>query len=153
MPRLEELKLIQTNIQSLSGVETLLDLRFLNVAYAPELESLNALLGHDLQLRELDLGKTKKIQSYNPISSLSYLRLLRLSDCPPMQNLKWMAGMKRLDFFAFMGTDVTDGDLSPLLSLPELRYVGTADRRHYNYKMATLNALLTQRHATSGKVD
>ena len=149
MPRLEELKLIQTTINSLSGVETLEDLRFLKVAYAPKLESLDAFLGHDLQVRELTLEKTKKIESYDPILSLSYLRLLRLSDCPPMQNLKWIVGMKRLDFFAFVDTDVKDGDLSPLLSLPELRYVGTADRRHYNYKMGALNELLTQRHAHS----
>lgn len=147
MTRLEELKLIQTTIHSLSGVETLEDLRFLKVAYAPKLESLDAFLGHDLQVRKLDLDKTKRIESYNPILSLSYLRLLRLSDCPPIQNLKWMVGMKRLDFFAFVGTDVTDGDLSPLLSLPELRYVGTVDRRHYNYKMGALNELLTRRHA------
>jgi hypothetical protein len=147
MTRLEELEITQTTINSLSGVETLEDLRFLKVAYAPKLESLNALEGHNLQLRELDLRKAKKIASYNPIASLSYLRLLRLSDCAPMQNLKWLAGMKRLDFFAFVDTDVADGNLAPLLGLPELRYVGTADRRHYNYKMAALNELLAQRHA------
>jgi hypothetical protein len=145
MPRLEDLKIIQTNIASLSGVETLEDLRFLKVGYAPKLKTLDALASHDLQLRELDLVKVKKIESYDPIASLRYLRLLRLSDCVPMRNLKWLEGMPRLDFFAFVDTDVVDGDLSPLLNLPALRYVGTMNRRHYNYTSERLNELLNQR--------
>src|SRR5262249_5415866 len=105
MTRLEELNVIQTNITSLAGVQTLEDLRFLEVGYAPKLTSLDALAGHDLQLRELSLIKAKKIKSYDPIASLRYLRLLRLSDCAPLRNLRWMAGMKRLDSFAFVDTD------------------------------------------------
>lgn len=150
MPRLEELQIMQTTIASLAGVETLEDLRFLTIGYAAKLESLQALEGNDLQLRELDLRKAKKIASYQPIAALRYLRLLRLSETPAMPNLKWLAGMKRLDFFAFVDTDVADGDLAPLLDLPELRYVGTADRRHYNYKMAALNELLARRHQRTG---
>jgi hypothetical protein len=146
MTRLEELKIIQTNVTSLSGVETLEDLRFLKVGYAPKLKTLDALASPDWQLRELDLAKAKKTESYNPIASLRYLRRLRLSTCAPMRNLKWMEGMERLDFFAFVDTDVVDGDLSPLLRLPALRYVGTMARRHYNYTGERLNELLNQRN-------
>ena len=56
--------------------------------------------------------------------------------------------MNRLDFFAFVDTEVQDGDLSPLLELPELRYVGTMDRRSYNYKMNALNEMLAHRQLT-----
>lgn len=155
MPRLEDLSVIQTNITSLAGVESLEDLRFLKVAYAPKLKSLDALKDGDLQIRELDLGKAKKIESYNPIAALRYLRLLRLGGCAPMPNVKWLAGLNRLDFFAFVETEVKDGDLSPLLELPELRYVGTMDRRNYNYKMHALNDLLMRRHtqATAKRSD
>lgn len=149
MTRLEELSLIQTNITSLSGVETLEDLRFLTIAYAPKLKSLSALADHNMQIRELDLGKVKNIGSYNPIASLKYLRLLRVSSCAPMRDLKWMTGMKRLDFFSFVDTNVVDGNLSPLLHLAALRYVGTMDRRHYNYTMDRLNELLNQRNSAN----
>ena len=42
-------------------------------------------------------------------------------------------------------TNVADNDLSPLLQLPKLRYVGTMDKRSYNYKCDALNKLLAQR--------
>jgi hypothetical protein len=53
--------------------------------------------------------------------------------------------MRRLDFFSFVDTNVLDGDLSPLLDLPKLRYVGTMDKRNYSHKMAEFNELLAQR--------
>ncbi len=64
----------------------------------------------------------------------------------PMPNLKWTEGMSYLDFFSFVETNVVDGDLSPLLQLPSLRYVGTMDKKHHNYyKCDAINALLNQR--------
>jgi len=62
-----------------------------------------------------------------------------------MPDLQWTRGMNRLDQFSFVETNVEDGDLSPLLDLPRLRYVGTMDKKHYNYKFAKLNELLDER--------
>jgi hypothetical protein len=53
--------------------------------------------------------------------------------------------MNRLDQFSFVETNVEDGDLSPLLELPMLRYVGTMGKKHYNYKFEQINALLDER--------
>lgn len=53
--------------------------------------------------------------------------------------------MEQLDFFSFVETNVEDGDLSPLLNIPSLRYVGTSDKKHYNYKFTAINELLSQR--------
>ena len=142
IPRLEWLAITQTNIASLAGVEMLEDLRYLEVAYAPKLELLDALAFAEIGIRELSLGKAKKISSYRPIASISQLRRLKLSDCASMANLKWVAGMNRLDFFSFVETNVVDGDLTPLLSLPKLQYVGTMDKKHYNYKCNRLNEVL-----------
>jgi len=47
--------------------------------------------------------------------------------------------------FSFVETNVEDGDLSPLLELPTLRYVGTMDRKRYNYRFEELNKILEQR--------
>ncbi len=142
--RLESLELVQTNIKTLAAVATLEDLRYLEVAYAPKLESLSALAIGGSGIRELSLAKAKKIEAYDPIASIGHLRRLKLSSCAPMQNLKWSAGLAKLDFFSFVETNVVDGDLSPLLSLPKLRYVGTMDKKHYNYKMQRLNEVLNQ---------
>jgi hypothetical protein len=62
-----------------------------------------------------------------------------------MPDLTWTEGMNRLDLFSFVETNVEDGDLSPLLDLPMLRYVGTMDKKHYNYKFNRINELLDER--------
>ncbi|MBN2021847.1 MAG: hypothetical protein JW809_03560 [Pirellulales bacterium] len=148
--RLELLRLTQTNINSLVGAETLEDLRYFDVAYAPKLETLEVLASGALGIRELGIEKAKRVASYKPISSLKRLRRLMLSSCAPMPNLKWMSGLNHLDFFSFVETTVEDGDLSPLLDLPELRYVGTFDKRNYNYKSNELMDLLKERRSMAG---
>lgn len=143
--RLERLQLTQTGIASLAGLETLEDLRYFEVAYAPKLESLDVLTSDRIEIRELSFEKAKKITCYEPIAALRRLRRLKLSYGAPMPDLKWTKGMDQLDFFSFVETNVEDGDLSPLLQLPKLRYVGTSDKKHYNYKFATINEVLGQR--------
>ncbi len=145
LTRLERLHLTQTTITSLAGLDTLEDLRYFEIAYASKLESLDVFANGTLRLRELEIVKAKKIRSYLPIASLPRLRRLRISECAPMPNLKWTEGMSYLDFFSFVETNVVDGDLSPLLQLPSLRYVGTMDKKHHNYKCDAINALLNQR--------
>lgn len=143
--RLEWLRLTQTSIASLAGLETLEDLRYFDVSHAPKLESLDALRADGLEMRELSFSKAKKIASYEPIAALRRLRRLRLSSCAPMPDLKWTKGMDRLDSFSFVETEVQDGDLAPLLELPALRYAGTMNKKSYNYTMDAINEILGQR--------
>jgi hypothetical protein len=143
--RLEWLELTQAGITSLAGLETLEDLRYLQVAYAAKLESLDVFATAPMELRELGIRNSKKITSYAPIASLQRLRRLWLSSCAPMPSLNWTKGLSQLDLFSFVETNVENGDLSPLLLLPKLRYAGTMDKKHYNYKCDTLNELIRQR--------
>jgi len=136
--RLEWLQLVQTNVASLSGVESLEDLRYLEIAYAPKLTSLEAFRAGRSSVRELSFEKSKNITSYEPLAAIPKLRRLKLSSCAPAPNLRWIAGMKSLDFFTFAGTDIVDGDLSPLLKLPILRDVAAENRKHFNIKFESL---------------
>jgi hypothetical protein len=70
-----------------------------------------------------------------------------------MPNLRWTQGLNELDNFSFVETNVEDGNLSPLLELPKLRYVGTMDKKHYSHKFAALNALLEERWLNHRKTD
>jgi protein phosphatase 1 regulatory subunit 7 len=143
--RLESLDIVKTDMSSLNGVESLEDLRYLEIAYAPKLKSFDALSNGDCGIREIGFESVKNVSSYKPLASLLFLRRLRLFSCAPMPDLKWTKGMNRLDQFSFVETNVEDGDLSPLLDLPALRYVGTMDKKHYNYKFKKLNELLDER--------
>jgi protein phosphatase 1 regulatory subunit 7 len=148
--RLESLDIVETDISSLGGVETLADLRYLEIAYAPKLTKLDALSVGDCGIREISFECVKNVSSYKPIASLPDLRRLKLFSCAPIPDLRWTKGMNRLDFFSFVETNVEDGDLSPLLDLPRLQYVGTMDKKHYNYKFAKLNEILDERtHPTA----
>jgi hypothetical protein len=144
-PRLEWLALTQTGIASLAGVETLEDLRYFDVAYAPKLATLESLRLDRVEIRELSLGKAKKVASYEPLASLRWLRRLRISSCAPMTDLRWTKGMNRLDFFSFVETDVEDGDLAPLLELPKLQYVGAMNKRNFNPSPDAINEILRRR--------
>lgn len=131
--RLEQLTLIQTTIESLSGIEALEDLRYLDMAYAANVTSLEPLADPAVDLREIAFQNMKKIADYAPLASISKLRRLKLSSCAPMPDLRWTAGMDALDFFSFVETSVKDNDLTPLLNLPRLRYVGTMNKRSYSH--------------------
>lgn len=143
--RLEQLEITQSDLTSLAGVEALEDLRYLEVAYVPKLESLAALSKCGAGIRELDITNARNIRNYKPIASIEKLRRLRISYSAPMKNLKWTAGMNDLDFFSFVDTNVENGDLSPLLKLPKLRYVGSMNKRHHSHNCDDLNEILNQR--------
>jgi hypothetical protein len=143
--RLEQLHITQTNLTSLAGLESLEDLRYLDITTASKLKSLDVLSSGQSGIRELSVSNAKAIASYRPLAAVKNLRRLKLSTCAAMPDLKWTAGMNQLDFFSFVETTVDDGDLSPLLKLPRLRYVGTFDKRTYNYKCNALNELLQNR--------
>jgi hypothetical protein len=147
--RLEQLRITQTTVTSLAGLKTLEDLRYLTVEYAPKLESLDVLRDGHPEIRELRLSKAKGIRSYLPIASIGHLRRLQLTACAPMPNLKWVLGLNDLDFFSFVDTNVANNDLSPLLDLPKLQYVGTMNKRAYNYTSDALNELLSKRSSAA----
>jgi hypothetical protein len=142
--RLEDLGIVQTNIASLAGIAALEDVRYLLIGYAPKLESLAALAHHD-SIREIEFDTVKHIKSYEPIAKVRRLRRLILDRCAPVPNLKWTAGMKHLDLFTLVDTNVLDGDLSPLLKLPRLREVGTLDKKHYSHTSDELDEALAKR--------
>lgn len=147
--RLEWLTLTKTNLASLAGIESLEDLRTLEIAYAPELKSLLALSSGEVQLRELDISHAKKIASYEPIQKCRWLRSLKLSSCAPLADLNWLTPLQRLEFLSFVETNVESGDLQPLLKLPELRYAGSMDKKYYRPRIDELNKQLDRRHAAS----
>lgn len=145
--RLERLLLVKTNLESLQGIESLEDLRYCEISYAPQLRSLSALAAGELQMRELSLSHAKNIEDYHPIASCRWLRNLRLSTCAPLPDLKWLEPLRHLEFLSFVETLAIDGDLRPLLQLPELRYAGSMDKRNYTPRIDDLNKQLEARFA------
>jgi hypothetical protein len=144
--RLERLDIVRSTVTSLDGVETLEDLRSLEIAYMTKLESLDAFREYEeAGLRSLSIERAKNIKSYAPIASLTHLKDLKLFGCPAMPDVKWTKGLNWLEHFSFVETNVSDGNLDPLLKLKRLNYIGTEDKRHYNHKMHDFIELLANR--------
>jgi hypothetical protein len=142
--RIERLHLVRPGITSLDDVAALEDLRYLDIAYAPKIKDLTPLAASPVDLRELALTNLKNISDYSPLASIRRLRRLIISNCGPMEDLAWTKGMDYLDLFSFVGTKVLNCDLSPLLSLPRLRYASAGNRRVYSHSDNELNALIDQ---------
>lgn len=146
--RVEELELVETGIASLSGIEEMEDLRYVSVAYAPKLESLDALAARRLGVREIEIESARRIASYRPLAAIPRLRRLVLVKCANMPDLAWMRGMEYLDRFVFVESTVESGDLTPLLRLPRLREASLDDKRHYSHTSAELTAAIERKRGS-----
>ena len=133
------LKITQSNIISLSGLEEFPHLENFEAYYLSKLEGLNGIDAIRHSLRSLMLDKCKKLHDYEEaLSSLTNLHKLILGDCGPVKNLEFVNKLSKLTFFSFVGTDVKDGDLS-FLAKRKFEHVGFDDKRHYSHKMKEVN--------------
>jgi hypothetical protein len=133
------LKVTQSNIISLSGLEEFSHLENFEAYYLSKLEDLNGIDAIKNSLKSLILEKCKKLNDYeNALSSLTSLHKLILADCSPIGNLEFVNKLTELTFFSFVGTDVKDGDLA-LLAKRKFEHVGFDDKRHYSHKMKEMN--------------
>jgi hypothetical protein len=133
------LKVTQSNITSLSGLEELPHLENFEAYYLSKLEDLNGIDALRHSLRSSILDKCKKLHDYeDALSSLTRLHKLILGDCGTLGSLEFINKLSELIFFSFVGTDVKDGDLSLLLKR-KFEHVGFDDKRHYSHKMKEVN--------------
>ena len=136
MAQLESLSLASPRLESLEGAGLPL-LTFLGVYAAPRLTSLRG-LETATHLRSLEVNDCRKIGAIEPIGALVGLRNLQLCNDGRIETLAPLAGLKELETFLFYeSTDVADGDLTVLKTLPKLHHVVFMDRRHYSDRQSS----------------
>lgn len=136
---LQSLEITQSNIESFDGFEKFTGLRSFEGHYLSKLSTLNGLEVSQKHLRMLMLHTCKKLVAYEHIlGQLNMLEKLILSDCGDLDDLTFVNKMQSLKFFSFVGTDVKDGDLLPLVER-RLDYAGFDDKKHYSHKMKEVN--------------
>src|SRR5262249_42874841 len=65
----------------------------------------------------------KHLARLDAVAALKNLETLNLSDCPNIRTLRPLRGLPHLQTVWFFGkTNILDGDLSPLKTLPQLQY-------------------------------
>jgi hypothetical protein len=133
---LDYLEVNHSNVKSLYGVAELGPIKRLELFWFLKLESDDGLAGLADSLEWLHISTARKFSASAGLRSLAKLKVLRLNDCGPIDNLSFLAKMPNLLDFRFVGTNVLDGDLTPIIKHPSLLDVSFSNKRHYNMKLA-----------------
>ncbi|NJA06618.1 leucine-rich repeat protein [Methylococcaceae bacterium WWC4] len=137
---LEKLRMVGGNIVSLSGIEKYKLLRKSEFYYMRNLKDISALNQCD-EVDELHFEGCKKIANIQCLEKCENLRTLKYIDCGEIQSLSILNSFKALDFFAFVKTDVIDGDMTPLF---RLKYAGFLNKRSYSHTFEQVSEIQQQ---------
>lgn len=138
--RLTYLHLLSSNARNIGVMPP--GLRRLELHRCLKLETAQGLAESCPGLRHFRLDLSKKFRDLPELLKLRELEVLCLNGCGDLPNLRFLAAFPNLRDFRFVDTNVIDGDLSPLLSLPKLESIGTMDKRHYSHTTAEILATI-----------
>lgn len=130
LQNLESLALSNSPISSLTGIESIGQLIRLSLVLTNKLEEIDRL---PVRLRVLWVERTHSLRRLTALATAQSLRTLVLKECPRIESLKPIQRLPCLETVGLMQTtNVLDGDLGVLLSLPRLQHATFLDRNHYN---------------------
>lgn len=141
MTQLKQLMLTDSRrLTRLSGLEALQNLRCLVLTNLASLESLDG-VQHLQHLEFLDVTSCRKFATLDPVAALSALTKLAVNNCGDIASLRPLSSLTGLrEFFAIESTRILDGDLSPLMELPNLQRFGMRSRREYRPSVEEVGA-------------
>ena len=132
-------------LRTLDGITAFSRLKTLGIFLAPKLEDVSAVRAAPAAqtISELHLDTCKKIPTFDDVSLVKNVRVLSLANSGDFPSLAPLAGMPELrELYLYESTRIVDGDLSPLLTLPELQRLSIANRRHYSPQVSEIKRLL-----------
>ncbi len=140
LTRLESLEVLNAPIADIRGLSSLSMMKSLRLANLRCLMSLDG-LGELGRLEDLTIDTCRKVQSIHELARLLRLRTLDLSNLGEIMSIRPIAGLSELRRVTFVeSTNVLDGDLSPLVGLPNLTRLSFKDRRHYSHRREQFDA-------------
>ncbi len=127
---LESLKISQSPLRTLNGLETAAGLKELELSYNKKLTDISALRCVSETLTHLEIEACGKIQDFSVLASLHNLEHLSLVGSNQIPDVSFLRNMPKLQGFKFL-MNCLDGDMSPCLNIP---WVNIQNRKHYNHK-------------------
>ena len=137
IPSLEVLKLLYLTPTSLKGIERFSHLKALSLYRAHKLESLDDLLSLTDVLEEFELEGKTKIFDYQALGKLRVIKRVFLNNVGDIKNLSFLETMPSLNHFAFMDSNVVDGDLSYCKKVNG--WVAFTNKKHYSMTFEELH--------------
>lgn len=134
---LQELSIANSELREVESLAALKNLRFLGLYNLKKLTSLRG-LEELAQLEALEVNGCRGIGRIDELAALVHLRRLQLNDAGRIASLSPLREAADLEEVLFYeSTNVVDGDLTPLATLPRLRHVAFQNRQHYSHKRET----------------
>ncbi len=128
---LRSLSISNTSLNNLRGIP---NIESIELAYAPKLDSLEP-LSLCSNLRVLHLEKCMRIRDISPVANLENLVSLRIDNCGEIETLHPLLKLNHLEGMSFIeSTKILDGDIACLLEMPSLKVARYANRKHYNIR-------------------
>lgn len=121
------LKLVDAKIESIAGLSRYNSLEEFELYGAKKLRSLEG-----LQLKKLSLFSAEKCPALVDVDGLvscQPLTVVRFHECGDLPSLRFVKSLPKLKSIGFIGTSIIDGDLEPLLGIPDVCFT---DRKHYS---------------------
>jgi len=142
---MESLTIGNGPVKDLEGLSNLPRLNALNLRGLRKLSSLDGV--EVLQtLTELRLESCRAFHTIDPVGHLHRLKEFHLINAGDIESLAPLAGLEEVEaFYLFGGTNVLDGDMSVLLTLPRLKKVALQHSRHYSHSDIEINLRLNAR--------
>lgn len=138
-PQLASLSLFRPSIDRLGGLARYGSLRSLSIDSAPQLYDVSELRSM-VSIAELGIEKCRKVQGLvNAIEGLA-LRKLACVDSAALPTISFINRMPDLESFVFMGADVDDGNMCPLISHPSLTHFAFTRKKHFSHSEDDIRA-------------
>jgi len=129
--QLRDLLLQSKTLESLAGIESFRNVRTLDLFRCRKLNSLKYLSAAAC-IRKFELDQCPGINDISEISKLTELRDLIIHDCGEIKSLSPIRHCRSLEILQVGGnTTITDGEIGVLETLPKLKRVLLAHRKHY----------------------
>jgi len=130
---LERLGISTSQITSIEGISQLTNLSALFLSNLTKLISLHG-IGGLKNLETLEIVGCRKIGTILELENLRRLKRLELIKCGAIESLKPLTGLPMLEkFYFYEDTNIIDGDMSVLESLPMLNHTAFKNRKHYTH--------------------
>lgn len=141
LSHLETLSILRGNLTSTKGLKTLKNLREVELRYLSKLSNIED-LALNSSVQKLSIEACKNLGDYSTLSKNQGIEFLSIF-FSKIDSLNFVKDMKSLKYLSF--SDLTDGDLTPLLQssrLSEVKFYPA--KKHYSHSEQKINELLRE---------
>jgi len=131
-PNLKSFGCVNTNVETLSGIERYPNLSTLSITTASRLTNVSE-LAHLTQLTEVEFEGCKHVANIADGLTSICIEWLKLMNCGRLPSISFIMNLPSLKKFIFMDTDVADGDMSWLFKHPHLEFVAFTRKKHFTH--------------------